>query len=760
MSRSYKKNTKDKNYKVKLNIKTKLNDFDEKLVFENEEELNEKIDLFLSEIEKSYVKKYLILYITEKLKQKLKLERKLVRLRNSKNTSKKLAVKEELKNISEIIKILNKKLELLNTNNRKINYKNKECDEKQQNEDNTQLNNEDDNILTKLEKKNINIMDYKDDYEEYFKAFILYLKKNTLEFNYISDSIEFLYILEKENKITKEDIETYLYSIIDVINIKINNIPKENKELREKFKIIKNKLEIILEFYKTDTSKKKHDYFYDILEILLESPKNYYIIEKLLQDMNDFVNASKRIRIKKGYNNKESETYRMQHILITIVDRYIENYKLELRGQTIDFIDKNYYKKLYYLFIKNPYLEIDKSVIHKMLNDFLLILDNSNYLRNNKDKITKEIGSMLREEEEKEEPKITNNILDHIRYLEPKVKSAMGGKRVRMDKEYLNNISELYQRIVSQIDNPAKEKLKQAQRTIGISNRDRRNILLGCETISFFNDHSYSISYYDDGSYSFRFNVIDLYDIIKDSPIEDYLLDCLDKQDKNILLNNRELYFEVGKAVPSITYEIRVYQNGCTGPLKIYKSVVEVEKQYDSIDSYKEDGNLKNLIIIYKILSLDSKPNLDLTIVDDYFKEMFSNLIMQYSKENGIPTIVKGKEDYDEQYYIKLHYELCEIYSKLDRKVFERIYNILRMNLTQKHYIKSDYENGCYKVPLDNDYIKYFNQKIISEFIIKRELDESYIAESEDVLEKANYGISYIGDKKTIDKNKGKVYHN
>lgn len=75
MSSSYKKNTKDKNYKVKLNIKNEIKDFDDKLSFENDEELFEKLDLFLSNIEKSIIKKYIIFYITEKLKQREKIEK-------------------------------------------------------------------------------------------------------------------------------------------------------------------------------------------------------------------------------------------------------------------------------------------------------------------------------------------------------------------------------------------------------------------------------------------------------------------------------------------------------------------------------------------------------------------------------------------------------------------------------------------------------------------------------------------------------------
>ena len=483
--------------------------------------------------------------------------------------------------------------------------------------------------------------------------------------------------------------------------------------------------------------------------------------------MKEFVNANKRVRIKKGYNNKESETYYLKHILVTIVDKYIVNYKLELRGQTKEFINKNYYKKLYYLFIKNPYLEIDKTIIYKMLNDFVLSLDKSNYLKKHKEEITEEVNFMINEVIEEEKANVDVNVLEEIRYLNAKVLNAKTPNRVRMDKDYLETLEELYQSVLPKFENISKESLKQIQKFLKISRRDRRNILLGCNTISCSKDHSYTISYYEDGSYSFRLNTLDLYSIIKDSKLEDYLLDSLDKQNKNILLDNKKLQIEEGKVLPTITYEVRIYQNGRIGSLKVYKSITEVEKEYNSIDTYKEDANLKNLISIYKILSLDTKPNLDIQIIDNYFKEFFSKLIIYYcnTRARKIPIILRGKDSLDEEYYLKLHYDLCEIYSKLDRKSFEKIYNILKMNLEQNHYSLVDncYE-GNYQIVLENNYVKYFNQKLISEYISDLQfslirIDESENDEAYEVLEKANKGISYISDDKSIDKHKGKVYH-
>lgn len=775
MSSSYKKNTKDKNYKEKLNIKNEIKNFDDKLSFENDEELFEKLDLFLSNIEKSIIKKYIIFYIAEKLKQKEKIEKKLNRIRNTKNGEKKYKLKNELSNISKIISYLNKKLEAINLN-RKIKVKNNEKESQNiKSSDNEEMSsssiNIKENIIMSLQNGMINIEEYKQNYEIYLESLMFYLRNYNLDEFYkmnISDSIELLYELEKEEKIEKSDVELYLNFIIDILKHKTVKVSKENQKLRKEYKRIKEKLELFLEFYKKDNKKEKHNYYYDILGILIKSPRNYYVIEKLLNEMKEFVNASKRIRIKKGYNNKESETYYLEHILVTIVDKYIENYKLELRGQTKDYVDKNYYKKLYYLFIKNPYLEIDKNVIHKMLNDFILSLDKANYLRNHKEEIIEEINFMINGVEKEEKANVNNNILDHIKHMKAKIQNAKTPNRIRMDKTYLKEMGELYQKILLEFGDISKEKLKQLQKILNISRRDRRNILFGCNTISCSKDHSYTISYYEDGSYSFRLNTLDLYSVIKDSPLEDYLLDSLDKQNKNILLNCKDLQIEEGKILPTITYEIRIHRNGSIGSLKVYKSITEVEKEYNSIDTYKQDKKLKELVSIYKILSLDNKPNLDIEIVDNYFKDFFSKLIIDYcnTRIKKIPIILKGKDILDEEYYMKLHYELCEIYSKLDRKSFERIYNILKMNLDQNHYsVLDDCFKGIYQIVLENNYVKYFNQKLISEYIRNIEfsiisIDEASNDEAKEVLEKANKGISYISDNKSIDKNKARVYHN
>lgn len=91
--------------------------------------------------------------------------------------------------------------------------------------------------------------------------------------------------------------------------------------------------------------------------------------------------------------------------------------------------------------------------------------------------------------------------------------------------------------------------------------------------------------------------------------------------------------------------------------------------------------------------------------------------------------------------------------------ILKKIFEILNTNLDKEHFVNHDYIRGNYHIHLENDYVKYWNQKVLEQFVIKGELEETILLESNEVLEKANRGISYIGEPKPIDKRKRFSYH-
>lgn len=675
MGKSYKKNIKDRNGKEKISIKQKIKDFDEQLVFETEEEFMSAFKSFLSKVEPEKRRKYIFAYIRHTLLKREKQIKQLERKKRAASTHKILELSESIDKEKMILSCLNHVLEKQSIRGKQKKPKQTKTKRQTITEEVTV------NIIEKSEEiydsyEEIQILNKLEQGEEivynlenldiYTAAFAFYMKANHINDVYIQNIngfIDLLCILEKDNVITKENVESKLYLVIDILNGKISGTDKHHKQIREEYKRIKNRSEMILEIYKEDRSRPKHDYYYDILEVLLTSPKNYYVIEKLLLEIPEFVNAKKRIQTEEG------DFY--QPILYTIVDLYIRNYKLELRNQTKDFVPRDYYRKLYYLFIKNPYLEIDKKDIYKILKDFISSIDNANYLKNNKEQILKEIGTMIEGREEKETLLKSETVKDYIRHIEYQILDACNSKRERMHKKYLEETRYAYEKIKSEFVNPSKEQLKQIQRTIGISNRTKRNITMGCDTISFKNDHSYTLSYYDDGSYCFRMHELDFASIIKNTPLEEFMFHSLEKG-INVFKEDKRLQIEEGKVIPSVTYEVRIDPNGIVGPLKVYKSTSEVETTYNDIIGYQKDEKLKRFISLYKQLTDDHKPNLDIEIVDNYFLSFFEKLLIEYAATNEIPLLVKGKSDFDIESYMKLHYELCEIYSKIKRSDFEK----------------------------------------------------------------------------------------
>lgn len=755
MGKSYKKNIKDKNIAKKLNIRKEIREFDERFSFETEEELSQKIDNFLLNIKEEKRKKYILSYIRYISEKKEKQIRKLVRQKRNTNSRKIHILKESIEKEKKIFAYLNKQLEKYQEEKKKQ----KEKYSKKGTHKVTKIKENQDEYLPKIEERALeNLKQGKrviydlESYYNYESTLRFYLKTSVLDDIYIQNIdyfINTLCHLEKEEELEKDIVENTLYFIIDILRQNIAKTSREDKKTREGYRRIKSKTEIYLEVYKEEKRKPKHNYYYDILEVLLTSPRNYYVIEKLLENIKEFVNA-------KTIVHHKEENYE-KHILYTIIDLYIRSYKLELRNQTKDFVPKEYYKKVYYLFIQNSYLEVDKKEIYKLLNDFLASIENVNYLKNNKDKIIKEIESLLNEKEEKEVLLVTENVKNYLKYIEYQMIDVVNSRKERADKKYLEEIRYYYNKITSEFVNPTKQELKQVQKTLNMSNRTKRNITLGCETISFNDNHSYTISYYEDGAYSFRLNELDLHAIIKDTPLEEYLSKALDKG-KNIVSGEEKIKIKEGRSFPSVTYEVRIEPNGKVGPLKIYLSTSEVEKYYDNIEDTK-DEKLKRFLSLYKLLTEDHKPNLDKEIVDSYFLSLFENKIIEYVEMRNIPLIVKGISNFDEDYYMKLHYELCEIYSKIDKENFRKIFEILSTNLEKEHFVNHNYQKGNYYIHLENDYVKFLNQQMLKDYINQNEIEETYVVESNEIMEKANKGISYIGEAKPIDK-KGKfVYH-
>lgn len=723
MGKSYKKNIKDKNIGKKISIKKEIRQFDEKLVFETEEEFSLALNVFLQDIEEPKIRKYIFAYIRHILEKREKLTKQFDRKKKTASISKIEELKTNIEKQTKILSYLNKRLE------------------EQKEEKHQKINKSSTKIESKI-KKQEHLQDI-DDYERDYISLGQALVNKSLDATYIEDIKDFIDLichLEEEKQISKKAVENILYLIVDILRQKINKTNKDDKKTREEYKRIRSKTEIVLQIYKKEHRKPKHDYYYDILERLLTSPKNYYIIEKLLENIKEFVNAKTII-------HQREITYE-KHILHTIIDLYIRSYKLELRGQTKDFIPKEYYKKLYYLFLQNAYLEIDEKSIYKMLKDFLASIDNVNYLKNNKDQIIKEVESMLKGSEKIETIPIREKEKNYLKYIEYQMKDIENAPREKTDKKYLEEMLYYYEKIKGEFINPTKQELKQIQRTLNISNRTKRNITLGCETISFNDNHSYTISYYEDGAYSFKLNELDLHAVIKDTPLD---------KSENIVSQEEKLKIKEGKSIPSITYEVRIEPNGKIGPLKIYLSTSEVEKAYDKIGD-NPDEKLKKFLSLYKLLTDDHKPNLDKEIVDTYFLSLFKNKIIEYVEERNIPLIVKGISDFDQDYYMQLHYELCEIYSKLPKKHFEQIFEILSTNLEKEHFVNHDYQKGNYHIHLENDYVKYLNQQMLKSCIIKKE-EETFIPESNEVMERANRGICYIGILKPIDKSKKNGYY-
>lgn len=475
------------------------------------------------------------------------------------------------------------------------------------------------------------------------------------------------------NKIVNEEIKDddviiLINSIKDTIKCRLLSLNKDDNEERLERSLLKE-LRIVFDFicknYKEDKLSTKHDYRYDVIKYFLQDENGYPYLKRIVLDMPSMIN----IRIPEFDN---------EHIIINILKEYLNNYKLMLKNKNGNYINPDYLKQVYLLFMHNENLKLnakDKNCIDKLLDDFLIYLDISIYKEDRKTLAKKEIRKLKTE----------------YLYCEKNVRlKRINENQLNWQTHFLSN-----NRQASLID-------------------DNRILLKDdCITTNGINAYSY---FQDDNKKVLKIHVIDTSRIVVphttvDSDIYNSMInkESIDSSIKNqLLLDYKNLN-------PTITYEIEFDKYNRILNFKIYKSKISV--------SY-ENENLSHELEVFtkKVLSSKNIDDFCKSGIDGAIEILLNEEFIKYVDENKLPFMYSGKEVIND--YINHMNNLNNIFNRLESQDFKKLYNIISGNVGEYNYSTKKFSvDGKYNLHLVNEinYLFVLNQRMINDIVIECE---------------------------------------
>lgn len=543
---------------------------------------------------------------------------------------------------------------------------------------------------------------------------------------------EISYSFFEENFEINDDIISGIYYVLDCLKKRISNTAEKSLE-RKLLKEIQREYNYILQIYKKESEKKENAYF-PIIEYLISNENNIIALKVLVNTIPNIVNTT---YIKE---DKKSE-----HIILYIIDEFIRNYKILIKSKKAKYINPNYLREIYFMFIRNYNISLtneQRIKIDKKLSQFISYAN-------------KYITSPTRRLAVKMDlkPMYTSNIYSHNKKYD--------------SLKYVDNY---------QLDND----LNSLHNNLKYSLLDKERVDLTVDNNITFNNSSYcySISKYYDKKI-LKVNVIDIYSIINGNKnLENYILNqTISKEETDDMLigitsmNESETY-------PTITYEITVDNNGNYKNLdntfigfNIYKSKVKINKNYNNDDLIDSDDEtikpLKGLYNKVKARNKFSYQGFPVEIIDKYFTNLLNEGIINFVKENNLPFIYSGYKNYD---IINIVNDLDYLLPKNNKEYICRINEELKRYENILTYSLTPF-NGTYILPINNpvSYQGLLIQEILNILFIKcnntteKEYLDTYEMlrnNIETMIERINSYNEYIDeDKLREEKGKLKKYY-
>ena len=444
----------------------------------------------------------------------------------------------------------------------------------------------------------------------------LYLKKYGEGLNHFIPE-DITKIFKEINKLPEFAKEEVCLLGKDVLKNYLRTLPKENTTEKNFIKkiihLFEENLPLEVKNNTLDTSS-----YYNILSYLSEDDKNYSIIEKLILQIDNF-----------KYARQDN------HILFYLLDKFIQNYKVKLVNQGIQYTDPIFYKEIIKLIFNqtNPLSEIEIEQFLDKISDFINYCKKRKYISLSEvnEDISEIISSLHQEKAEKEEYNILEqeNILKNVAFP---------------------NLVNYYQRI-------SKELVK--ENTFMFNKRKNTAFSISCD---------------ENGTITFTTHLLD------NSKLLSFESELLSHQDKLIKLEKETTY-------PVLSFSYSLTKDNVLLPLKITSSLVNINEVFSEKDIQTNPQNpiLKDSISILQKLNNTSE---EITTVSNFFQlvdYVLCSNIKEIFQKNNIPFIYQ-EEITDKSLTHRNHNQICQVLSEIDKEEAHTIFNIIDEN-KDKYYI-------------------------------------------------------------------------
>lgn len=543
------------------------------------------------------------------------------------------------------------------------------------------------------------------------------IRNSQINYNLIKCADDIIDRFFKEN-INDEIYTELLYSIIDSLKYRKIRVDKNDKSIQilntiiKKFKYFAD----IIRCYTVDFDNESSENLYDIIITLLYDESGYLLIKKILEYYPDIVNSK----------------FHGDHIIEYIASLYLKNYEKLINENKSDYIDINYLREVYYLFINNPNLLIDDSINQNI----------SNQVNNFIERITTDIKSSYI---------ILNDVVENTIFVKNQRRKSNIVEEVTnvlLNSSKSNKKYEIKEINANQLNNEIqyinKENyIENNYNTIDLT--EEENIIL--------DDYYIAYNFKKTSSSSIlRISVPDIsYLIPKDSMVDRYLYNKMlngKKIDDEIL---NKLKFQEGKKVPAITFKISLDKNNKPIDLYIYKSIIVPKKvQHDSEMYYKLIQTINNICDMENYIVRKS----DIEKIKFVSKNLLNDLYLKMTKDKKIPFIYSGIEKVA-SIKPKTYMNLVPILNKMPKQEVKNIYDLLTSNLGEFHYsdkpfnVEDEYELNLIGEP---NYLLLENQRIIKSLILsgyefgKEQYDNKknfIISENNNMISELNKSVNY-----------------
>jgi hypothetical protein len=533
-----------------------------------------------------------------------------------------------------------------------------------------------------------------------------------------------------------------LYSVFDTIRQRMLSLGDDVNSEREILRLIRKNWKDNLSIYKEKKTIEKDDALYDIMQFWLSSSSYLQFIKNALEEEPSFANCHKH----------------NEHILVDIVRKYIENYKIELRSQTKYYVSKDYYKKIYELYRGNFNLKLrddENLLVENLLDEFKLFVLNSKYRADIKALAIASIDEMNNNGLKKKILPHTEeiNIIEDLKALASQdyIKRT---NQTRFDKKYIEDAK----REIDALQKDAKHKYgsKLTNSTIEhgleLNDGDVQRILSSSKIVMFDEESvAYNTFINENGNTVLNIHTFDLTPFIpSDTTLDKYFYEMQQQGQKMYGRLQQFFSFKQGEVYPSITYQLEISPTGKVLNLNFKSGIVSIDEVYCNSKIYHKEEVLKELVRVYRVVTKNKEDYITRKNLTNCLLNLFGKNFQSCIEAYDLPFVLWGKNDTSSDDYIKNQFELCQVMSRLKQNQFQIVHKIISQNNDEPHYATKLFVNGSYlnSFVIPSCYVDLYNQRIIK-YISNNNCEKAkaqFEQTTDQIVNDLNQAIDYVGE--------------